>query len=97
MLRLIYLSITLVVIILGVAFAVLNADSVQLNYYLGSIELPLSLVLVMAMIAGALLGIFASLSLIIGSRRKATKLKHSVEVAEKEILNLRNIPIKDEH
>ena len=97
MLRLIYLSITLVVIILGVAFAVLNADSVQLNYYLGSIELPLSLVLVMAMIAGALLGIFASLTLIIGSRRKATKLKHSVEVAEKEILNLRNIPIKNKH
>ena len=97
MLRLIYLSITLVVIILGVAFAVLNADSIQLNYYLGSIELPLSLVLVMAMIVGALLGIFASLSIIIGSRRKATKLKHSIEVAEKEIVNLRNIPIKDKH
>ena len=97
MLRLIYLSITLLVIVLGVAFAVLNAESVQLNYYLGSIQLPLSLVLVMAMIIGALLGIFASLSLIIGSRRKATKLKHSVEVAEKEIVNLRNIPIKDKH
>lgn len=97
MLRLIYLSISLVVIILGVAFAVLNAESVQLNYYLGSIEMPLSLVLVMAMIVGALLGIFASLNLIIGSRRSATKLKHSVEVAEKEIVNLRNIPIKDKH
>ncbi len=97
MLRLIYLSITLVVIIFGVTFAVLNAESVQLNYYLGSIELPLSLVLVVAMIIGALLGIFASLSLIIGSRRSATKLKRSVEVAEKEIVNLRNIPIKDEH
>ncbi len=97
MLRLIYLSIILLVIILGVAFAVLNAESVQLNYYLGSIELPLSLVLVMAMTIGAILGIFASLSLIIGSRRSATKLKHSVEVAEKEIVNLRNIPIKDKH
>ena len=97
MLRLIYLSITLVVIIFGVTFAVLNAESVQLNYYLGSIELPLSLVLIVAMIIGALLGIFASLSLIIGSRRSATKLKRSVEVAETEIVNLRNIPIKDEH
>ena len=97
MLRLIYISLSLIVIIFGVAFAVLNAESVQLNYYLGSIHLPLSLVLVMAMIVGALLGIFASLSLIIGSRRNATKLKHTVEVAEKEIVNLRNIPIKDEH
>ena len=97
MLRLIYISLALVVIIFGVAFSVLNAESIQLNYYLGSIELPLSLVLVLAMILGAILGIFASLSLIIGSRRSATKLKRSVEVAEKEIVNLRNIPIKDNH
>ena len=97
MLRLIYLSLSLLVIIVGVAFSVLNAESIQLNYYLGSIELPLSLVLVLAMIIGALLGIFASLGLIIGSRRSATKLKRTVEVAEKEIINLRNIPIKDEH
>jgi len=97
MLRLVYLSITLLIIIFGIVFAVLNAESVQLNYYLGSVELPLSLVLVVAMIIGAILGILASLNLIIGSRRNASKLKHSVEVAEKEIINLRNIPIKDEH
>ena len=97
MLRLVYISLTLVIIIVGVAFSVLNAESIQLNYYLGSVELPLSLVLVIAMIIGALLGIIASLSLIVGSRRSANKLKRSVEVAEKEIVNLRNIPIKDNH
>lgn len=97
MLRLLYFIITLIVIIFGVVFAVLNAENVQLNYYLGSIELPLSLVLVLAMITGAILGIFASLSFIIGTRRNASKLKRSVEVAEKEIINLRNIPIKDKH
>lgn len=97
MLRLIYISLALMVIILGVAFSVLNAESIQLNYYLGSVDLPLSLVLVIAMIVGAMLGIFASMSLIIGSRRSANKLKRSVEVAEKEIVNLRNIPIKDKH
>ena len=97
MLRLVYSSFALLVIIFGIVFAVLNAENVQLNYYLGSVELPLSLVLVVTMIIGALLGIFASLSFIIGSRRNASKLKHSVDVAEKEIANLRNIPIKDEH
>lgn len=97
MLRLIYISLTLVVIIIGVAFSVLNAENIQLNYYLGSVELPLSLVLIIAMIIGAILGILASLSLIIGSRRNTNKLKRSVEVAEKEIVNLRNIPIKDNH
>ena len=97
MLRLVYISLTLFIIIFGIVFAVLNAENVQLNYYLGAVELPLSLVLVLAMIIGAILGIFASLSFIIGSRRSASKLKHSVEVAEKEIVNLRNIPIKNEH
>lgn len=97
MLRLVYFSLTLIVILFGVTFAVLNAENVQLNYYLGSVELPLSLVLVLAMIVGAVLGIFASLGFIIGSRRNASKLKRSVEVAEKEIVNLRNIPIKDKH
>lgn len=97
MLRLVYISLTLFIIIFGVVFAVLNAENVQLNYYLGAVELPLSLVLVLAMIIGAILGIFASLSFIIGSRRNASKLKRSVEVAEKEIVNLRNIPIKNKH
>ena len=95
--RIIYLSLSLIIIIFGVTFAVLNAENIQLNYYLGSVEIPLSLILVLAMILGAILGVFASLSLIIGSRRSATKLKRSVEVAEKEIVNLRNIPIKNEH
>jgi len=97
MMRIIYISLALIVVILGVAFSVLNAESIQLNYYLGSIELPLSLVIVIAMIIGAALGILASMSLIIGSRRNTHKLKRAVEVAEKEIVNLRNIPIKDKH
>lgn len=95
--RAVYLILTLLVVIFGIVFAVLNADTVQLNYYLGSLELPLSLVIVLAMIVGALLGVFASLSFIIGSRRNLSKLKRSVEVAEKEIVNLRSIPIKDKH
>jgi len=97
MLRLLYFLLVLIVVILGIVFSVLNADTVQLHYYLGSIELPLSLVIILAMIVGALLGVLSSLGFIIGSRRSASKLKHSVEVAEKEIVNLRNIPIKNEH
>lgn len=97
MMRLVYISITLLVIIFGIVFAVLNAEHVQLNYYLGSKSLPLSFIIVITLILGAILGVFASLSLIIGSRRNASKLKRSVEVAEKEIVNLRNIPIKDKH
>jgi len=96
--RYIYLGLALFVLIFGIVFAVLNADSVQLHYYLGSpVELPLSLILVLAMIFGAILGILASLNIIIRTRRTFSRLKRSAEVAEKEVVNLRNIPIKDDH
>lgn len=97
MLRIIYLILALIIVIIGIVFAVLNAEHVQLNYYLGSVQIPLSLMLVLAMIVGAGLGVLASLSIIITSRREVHKLKKSVEMAEKEIVNLRNIPIKDQH
>lgn len=94
--RYVYLGLALLIVIFGILFAVLNADSVQLHYYLGTVELPLSLILVFAMIFGAILGVLASLNIIIGTRRRFSKLRRSAEVAEKEVVNLRNIPIKDD-
>ena len=97
MLRIVYLFIFLVLVIFGIVFAVLNADPVKLNYYFGSKEVALSLILVLAMIVGAILGVIASASMIINARREVMKLRKSVELAEKEVTNLRAIPIRDNH
>ena len=86
--RYVYLGLALLIVIFGILFAVLNADSVQLHYYLGTVELPLSLILVFAMIFGAILGVLASLNIIIGLRRRFSKLRRTAEVAEKEVVNL---------
>ena len=51
----------LLVMLVGAAFAVMNAENVNLNYYFGSTVLPLSVVLVGAVCFGALLGILAGL------------------------------------
>jgi putative membrane protein len=97
MVKIVYLFLFLVLVIFGIVFAVLNAEPVQLNYYFGSKEVALSLVLVLAMIVGALLGIIASTSMIISNRREVVKLRKAVQLAEKEVANLRAIPIRDNH
>ena len=97
MFRTLYLILGLLLVITGVLFAVLNAETVQLNYYLGVVNLPLSLILVLAMILGGILGVFASLAMIMGTKRENSKLKKLLDTTEKEVLNLRNIPIKDQH
>lgn len=95
--KLIYTAIIFVIVILGVVFAVLNAEPVRLNFYFGAKQLPLSLALILATLVGALLGVLASIQLIIKSRREVARMRRAAEIAEKEIANLRAIPIKNPH
>lgn len=85
----------IVIAIIGIAFAVLNADPVTLHYYTGSAETPLSLALVCALGIGALLGVIASTAVILRMKREISRLRREGKSTEKEIMNLRNIPIKD--
>ena len=97
MVRIVYILLIVLLVITGLIFAVLNAEPVQLNYYFASKAVPLSLVLLLAIIIGAVLGILASASLILTNKRQIASLRKSVELAEKEIANLRAIPIRDKH
>ncbi len=87
----------LAVAVLGIVFAVLNARPVAFNYYFGTLEAPLSLLLVLALAAGAGLGLLAALGMVVRARHEASRLRHKVALAEKEVANLRAIPIKDRH
>ena len=97
MLRLTYIVFSLVLLVTGILFAVLNADSVTLHYYFGDMEIPLSLTIISAIIAGAILGIVASAGIIFKLKRENSHLRKTSELAEKEISNLRTMPIKDDH
>ena len=95
--RIISYTVLLVIILLGIIFAVLNAQPVQFDFYFGRTEQPLSLIIIVTLILGSLLGILASFGLIVRSRREAARLRRTAELAEKEVANLRAIPIKDRH
>ncbi len=81
--------------VVGAAFAAINAQSVTVNYYFGTIELPLALVAAVAVGIGAVFGMLASMGGAFRLKRENARLKRQARVAEKEVSNLRNLPIKE--
>lgn len=95
--RYIYFLFLLVLVLFTIAFSVHNSEVVVLSYYFGKAEIPLSLALGLALLLGCLLGVLASMKTIISAKYELRSLRREVGVANKEIANLRSIPIKDEH
>ena len=93
--RLIKLLIILVLIIIGAAFAVHNGESVVLNYYFGSQELPLSLLLIGTLIIGAIVGMVSATGSILRLKRENAALRRKSKVVAEEVENLRTIPLKE--
>lgn len=93
--RLIKLLIILILIIIGAAFAVHNGENVVLNYYFGSQELPLSLLLIGTLIIGAIVGMFSATGSILRLKRENAALRRKSKVVAEEVENLRAIPLKE--
>jgi len=95
--RIIIYIILLLVALVGLSFALLNSDIVTLNYYFGKLQAPLSLVMVIALALGAVMGVLASMWVVLAQKRELAKLRKAAKVTEKEITNLRSIPMRDSH
>lgn len=85
----------LVIILFGMTFATLNSESVTINYYLGQSTLPLSLLLVLVFAFGCLIGMVVGFWLLIKAKLHNYRLRQKLSLAEKEIDNLRAIPLQD--
>lgn len=94
--RVISLLLFLLVVLIGVSFATLNAESVKVNYYFGVITMPVSLLIVSSLVLGLLLGVVLTGFRIIRSSTENLRLKQRLKLVEKEVENLRAIPIKNE-
>lgn len=91
--RFIKLFVVILIMMFGAVFAVLNSDPVVVNYYFGSREFPLSLVLTLVLGGGVLLGVFSSMGRIVGLKREIQNLKRRSEMVSKEVNNLRALPL----
>lgn len=92
--RLIALLIIIVIIALGLSFAMLNPTSVALDFYLGEATLPLSLALVMALALGAFLGLMVGLTVVLRQRWQLRQLKRQLQSTQSELSELRKLPIR---
>ena len=67
-------ALILLVVLLGLAFHLRNEQLVVIDFYLGSVELPLSLALALTLLAGALLAVIAGLPKWLALKRDKAKL-----------------------
>lgn len=93
--RIIKLLFILIIMMLGAVFAVLNSDSVLFNYYFDSRELPLSLIITVALAVGVVIGILSAIGMVVALKRENASLKRSSKLVSEEVKNLRAIPLKD--
>lgn len=95
--KIIFLLVFVLIFLISAAFAAFNMDVVTVNYYFGQLTLPLSALLVIAMLAGVVLGAIVLLMATLKLRYENRRLQHKLAVSEQEINSLRILPIKDSH
>jgi putative membrane protein len=94
--RIISYLILLIIMLIGLTFSALNPTEVVFNYYLGSKSVALSILLVVVFGMGIFLGLLISLFSWLRIKGDNMWLKSRLKNVEKEVQNLRSIPIRDE-
>jgi len=95
MLRIIRLLLVFLIMISGLALHLRNDQAVTFDYYLGTIDLPFSFFLIVALITGTTLGVVACLSVLLRIKQENRSLRTRVRLAEKELDNLRVLPARN--
>ena len=65
----------LVIVLLGLILHTRNSEPVTFDFYFGSLQQPLSLLLVLTLAIGALLGVMAGLPSLFSVKRKLRRLR----------------------
>ena len=76
--RWVSLIFVIIIILLGVSFAVLNAAPVPINYYFQTKQVPLSLLMAISLAVGALLGLLVMTYHHVGLRLKNKRLERKL-------------------
>jgi len=95
--RIVYIGTFIIVLLLGFILFSKNNQILIFDYIVGSKEWSLAWLLFLSLCLGALLGILACLPTLVRLKRDKRKLGKLVKAAEKEVNNLRVMPMKDTH
>ncbi|MGQ3891392.1 LapA family protein [Legionella sp. CNM-4043-24] len=95
--RILMIIFYLVLILAGVSFAALNAGSVQINLYVSTVSMPIAVLMTIMLGIGLLLGLLLFVWRYWRLKVDYMKLKNQLKLSEKEVKNLRDIPLKNQH
>lgn len=87
--------IILILLVLGVTFALLNATPVSFHYYIGVKEIPLSILLVLSFVLGLVIAFIVMSISILRLKAQKRSLNKRLKLIQKEIDNLRSLPVKE--
>ena len=93
--KLFFLIFTTSLIIIFVIIATYNAQSISINLYVESIEIPLSILILYSFIAGILTSIIYLVAIVLSYKRRTREMKIALENNQEELDNLRRNPLRD--
>ena len=86
----------LFVVLVGIFFTLQNPATVVVDFYYFDFSAPLSLVILLSLLTGAVLGWTLVWIRMLPRQRRYRQLEKKCAEAEAEIINLRRLPITDE-
>lgn len=95
--RIVMIIFYLILILTGVSFAALNAGSVQINLYVTNVSMPIAVLMTIMLGIGLLMGLFLFVCRYWRLKVDYMKIKNQLKLTEKEVKNLRDIPLKNQH
>ena len=93
--RLFFLLFTVFLTIIAVVISTYNVNTTSIDLYLETYDLPLSIIILYAFIAGMLTTVIYLISVVISYKRKTREMKISLENNREELDNLRRNPLRD--
>ena len=93
--RLFFLLFTVFLTIIAVVISTYNVNTTSVDLYLETYDLPLSIIILYAFIAGMLTTVIYLISVVISYKRKTREMKIALENNREELDKLRRNPLRD--
>ena len=95
--RILFFIVLLILVVFTISFTLLNTQMVSIKYYFVQWDTDLMKVILFSVCLGAVLGFMATISMVFRLKHELSKKKKEVKLIEKEVANLRALPLKDKH
>ena len=85
----------ILIFVVSLVFFLKNNQIITFNYLVANQEIPLSFLMLISLGIGALLGVLAWLPKILSLKQRVSRLEKQIKLSEKELNNLRVMPMQD--